>query len=165
MKKLFILSILILFCAFEGQSHPFYVSICQVDFNEQNHTLEISVKTFADDLLMGLKKQGFSKIYLGEARENPKTDEYIFNYIRSKLKFRINDKEVDYKFIGKELESDVVWTYLEIENVNDLSKMEVFCSLLTEIYNTESNIIQVNKNGTIKNLLLNQKKTNDSLTF
>lgn len=165
MKKILVLVHLFLFCGLVVNAHPFYVSICQVDYNAKNHTLEISLKTFADDLLLALKEQGATKIYLGEERENPKTDELIFNYIKSQLKFRINNRDVKYSFIGKEMDSDVVWTYLEIENIAEFNKIEVECKLLTEIFESQNNIIQVNRNGEIKNLLLTKKRTYDSISY
>lgn len=146
-------------------AHPFYVSICQVDFNRESQSLEISVKIFADDLLLGLENAGAAKIYLGEARENPKTDEYIFNYLRSKLAFTVNGKAAGYTFVGKEMESDVVWTYLEIGNIQELNTVGVDCSILTEVLATQSNIIQVNNGETIKNLLLDKRKTHGTVSF
>lgn len=164
-KKLLFLLYFFVAGEFSALAHPFYVSICQVDFNRQTHSLEISVKTFADDLIAGLEKNGASKIYLGEQRENSETDKWISNYIKSKIRFVVNGKNVEFSFIGKEMETDVVWSYFEIENISELSEIEVHCTLLTEIYENQSNIIQINYGEEIKNLLLSKKKTTDSVTF
>jgi len=146
-------------------SHPFYVSICQVDFNKVNHSLEISLKVFADDLIMGLENAGASKLYLGEKKENVNTDKHIFNYLKSSLKFTINNSPEQYSFIGKELESDVVWIYLEITDITEFDKITVDCKLFTEILETQSNIIQINNGQEIKSMLLNKKKQTDTLTY
>ena len=69
------------------------MSICQVYFDKHIHSLEISVKTFADDLLLGLEKGGITKVYLGEEKENSKTDDYIYNYIISKISIMVNGKK------------------------------------------------------------------------
>jgi hypothetical protein len=164
-KNLFFVLCFLLFSTNSSKAHPFYVSICQVDFNKVNSTLEISIKVFADDLLLGLKTAGESKIYLGEKKENPDTDKYIFNYLKSKLKFTVNDISEEYIFVGREMESDVVWIYLEIDNINELKKVEVECGLLTEVLETQSNIIQINDGNGIKSLLLNRRKQNDTLNL
>lgn len=164
-KKLLFLLYLLVAGEFSALAHPFYVSICQVDFNRETHSLEISVKTFADDLIAGLEKNGASKIYLGEQRENPETDNWISNYIHSKIGFMVNGKNAEFSFIGKEMETDVVWSYFEINNITELTKVEVQCTLLTEIFENQSNIIQINNGEEIKNLLLSKKKTTDSVTF
>ncbi len=146
-------------------AHPYYVSICQVEFNRETHSLEISLKVFADDLLLGLENAGHKEVFLGEERENPKTDDFLNKYIHSKLKFEVNGNPVEYKFIGKELEDDVIWSYFEISDVEDLHSVDVQCTLLFEIHETQSNVIQVNKDKTIKNLLLSRRNTSGVLSF
>jgi len=163
-KKYFIV-LLFLFVGFFTTAHPYYVSICQVEFNRQTHALEISLKTFADDLLLGLENAGHSNIYIGEPKENPKTDEFIYNYLLSKLNFKVDGNPVEYKFVGKEMEDGVVWTYLEIINIQEFTDLDVSCTLLTEVLASQSNIIQVEKDKKIKNLLLNRNKTSGNLTF
>lgn len=164
-KKYIILLLLIILKSNLVEAHPFYVSICQVNYNKESQTLEISIKTFADDLLLGLENNGKSKIYLGEAKEHPKTDTYIFEYFKRKLNFSVNNRNTEYAFIGREQEKDIVWTYLEIKNVNSLETIQVECSILTEVFAGQSNIIQVNNGETIKNLLLSKNKTTGSLEF
>lgn len=165
MKKIVLSFCLLIFLSVSVNAHPFYVSICQVDFNKTNHTLEISVKIFADDLLLGLKNSGANKIYLGEKRESPETDRFIFEYLKSNLKFKVNGKTVNFSFLGKEMETDVVWSYLEIEGVLELNEIEIECKILTEVLDSQSNIIQINDGNGIKSLLLNRRKTVDSIVF
>ena len=164
-KNLFFVLCILVFSANSGKAHPFYVSICQVDFNKTKGTLEISIKVFADDLLLGLKTAGATKVYLGEKKEHPDTDKFIFDYLKSKLKFTVNDKPEEYIFVGREMESDVVWIYLEIDNIKDLKKIEIDCALLTEVLESQSNIIQINDGNGIKSLLLNRRKQNDTLNL
>lgn len=164
-KKYSILVVILLLSIHSVKAHPFYVSICQIDFNSETQSLEISVKIFADDLLLGLENAGKTKINLGEKKENPNTDEYIFDYLKANYKFKINEEQAKLMFVGKEMEKDVVWTYLEIKNITDINTMDVECNLLTEVLDSQSNIIQVNKNGVIKNLLLNKRKTSGVVTF
>ena len=148
-----------------AKAHPFYVSICQIDFNKNTEALEISVKVFADDLLLGLSEKGHEKLYLGEEKEDPKTDEYIYSYLQKSLKLRLNSSEVKFSYVGRELEKDVVWIYLEVENVSGLQHIDVECSLLTEVLEDQSNIIQVSDGKALKNLLLNKRRTSGILEF
>ena len=164
-KKLFLPVLFIFLGVFFSNAHPFYVSICQVNYNEQSQSLEISVKIFADDLIEGLSEEGHNKLYIGEVREDAHTDEYICNYLKKSIRFKVNGKDVEPAFVGKEMEKDVVWSYMEIDNISDLNNIEVNCNLLTDVFSDQSNIIQVNKNGKIKNLLLNKRDTNGRLEF
>jgi hypothetical protein len=164
-KKYIILLLFVFIGTNFVKAHPYYVSICEVDFNRENHSLEISLKLFADDLLLGLEKNGRNKIYLGEKIENQETDTYILEYLKNRLSFKVNQKNVEYTFIGKELEDGVVWIYLEIKNVNQLLTFEVESRILLEVVENQNNIIQVNVGGTIKNLLLDKRTISGVLDF
>ncbi len=163
-KKLFFLVYFFLM-QFSVFAHPFYTSMCQVDFNEKTHSLEISVRFYADDLIAALEYQGAPELFLGEKKEIPQTDSLTNAYIQSKYKFIVNGEKTEFTFIGKELDMDVVWCYFEIKKVSDLKQIEVQCSLLTELYDSQNNIIQITKNGVTKNMLLSKSKTVDSLKF
>jgi hypothetical protein len=146
-------------------AHPFYVSICQVDYNQQNQSIEISLKVFANDLILGLEGIGVLKLYLGELSEHEKADAYLETYLKEVLSIKIDKKNVNLRFIGKELEKDVVWCYLEVENIKGFSEIEVTNKLLTEIFETQSNIIHIKKDGEIRSLLLGKQKPTDSIVF
>lgn len=156
---------ILLFLPRMGFAHPLHVSLCQVDFNPQENILEISVKIFADDLLKALEAENIPDLYLGEENENPKSDEYIFNYLKKNLSFEVNGKKADYSYIGKEMEDDAVWCFVQINNVTKLNQLEATDHILTEIYDDQNNIVQVNNGEKILNLLLDRKKTSGKLDF
>ena len=164
-KKSILLFSMLLVLSVTANSHPFYVSICQIDFNEENQTLEISVKTFINDMLLALKKNGVQELFIGEERENTKADDLIFEYLKSNFKIKVNGKAVKYSFIGREMETDVLWSYLEIEGVSKLNKIEVECTIFTEVFDSQSNIVQINDGMSIRNLLLTKSNIRDSITF
>ena len=164
-KKYLISILFILIGLSQVSAHPFYVSICQVYFNRETTSLEISLKIFADDLSKGLDNDGHPHLFIGEDKEDPKTDTYLFNYLKKELRFKVNGNPAEYQFVGKELDEAVVWTYLEITGVNDLKSIQTECTLLTELFDTQNNVIQVEKDKEIKNLLLNKRNTSGSITF
>ncbi len=164
-KKIIILIYTFLLISVIATAHPFYVSICQIDYNRENKTLEISVKTFADDFLLALENKGERIIFLGEERERPDANKIISEYFKSKLKIKVNGKGVDYKFIGKELQSDALWTYLETDTVGELNEIEVSCDILMEMHETQNNAIQINNGNGIKTMLLTKRRITDKLSF
>jgi hypothetical protein len=81
-KKIFFLFFILFFAGTGmGLAHPFYVSICQMGYNRQNHSLEISVKIFADDLQTALNNRNIENLFLGEPKENPESNHYISEYL------------------------------------------------------------------------------------
>lgn len=164
-KKIIILFLSIFLGAFSVNAHPFYISLCQIDYNQENQSVEISVKIFVDDLINAMAAEGHDKLYIGEEREDKNTDAYIFAYLQDKLHLKVNEQSLQFNFVGKELDKDVVWSYLEIPNVKSLNDVEVSCNILVDMYSDQSNVVQVNKNGDIINLLLNKRKTQGSIDF
>lgn len=151
--------------AFFSWAHPYYVSICLIEHNKQNQSLEISVKIFTDDLLIALSEQGHDRLYLGEEREDTLANKYINNYIGDRMRFIINRKEANLHFVGKETENDLIWIYLEIKNIAALNEFEIDCSLLIDVIEEQTNIIQVYNSSKSKSLLLNAERTKGYLLF
>ncbi len=165
-KKIFLLLFLVLFIetGFAG-AHPIYLSLCQIDYNAENHSLEISVKIFADDLLNALRERKQTDLHLGEQQENQKTNEYIFNYLKDNLDIKIDNKPVTVSYVGKEMEDSAVWCFLEVTDIASFSKIQVTDQILTEIYDSQSNVVQVNNKGKILNLLLKKDNPSGELSF
>ncbi len=165
-KKIFLLFYLVLFIETGfASAHPFYLSLCQIDYNAENHSLEISVKIFADDLLNALRERKQTDLHLGEQQENPKTNEYVFNYLKDNLSIKTDNTPVTISYVGKEMEDSAVWCFLEVTDVASFSKIQVTDQILTEIYDSQSNVVQVNNKGKILNLLLKKDNPSGELSF
>ena len=164
--KKYILTVLLLFSGvYFSTAHPYYLSLCLVDLNPQEQSLEVSVKIFTDDLLLALSEQGHNKLFLGEEKEDTLATKYINDYVEQRLNFKINTNEVQLNIVGKETEKDVVWTYFRINNVKALNEFEVECKLLIDVIAEQNNIVQVNNGIETKSLLLNAEKTKGNLLF
>ena len=163
-KKLFFLVIFFLsqIIAF---AHPLHVCICQIGYNEQNQNFEIYINVFADDLLNALNKSGAPELYLGEEREIPQADSLINTYLQSKFSILVNGKKTDLSFVGKEMETDAVWCYFESKKIDEPKEITVHCNILTEIFDTQNNIIQISKNSEILSMIFDKRKTEDSIKF
>ncbi|WP_062053051.1 DUF6702 family protein [Aquimarina longa] len=144
--------------------HKFYVSVTQVEYNEQQESLQIISRIFIDDIKELLKERYDVTIEVGE-KEDTKIDEYLSLYISKKLKFTVNDKEVPFTFIGKEYEDDLIICYLEIEHISFLETIEVTNQILMDLFEEQQNIIHVKKNNQRKSLILQKEKHLGVLNF
>ena len=145
--------------------HPYYMSICEVDHNAQAKTLEISFKIFADDLEAALEAQGGGKLHLGTAQEDKNAGRRIFSYLKKCVAFIVDGDTTTFGFVGKEVETDVFWCYLEAGHVATINKIEVVNRLLLERHDEQVNIVHVKADGKRKSLLLHRNKTSGILTF
>jgi hypothetical protein len=148
--------------------HAFHISKTDMTFKPQDKSMQMTLHLFIDDLEMGLEKQGHKKLFVGTERELPKTNELIFNYLKSNFNIKLNNKDVVYTWVGKETTSDkqALWVYLEIKNVKDVKNITVENKILTEVFSDQKNIVQVNipskKQGYF---LLDKSKVSDSASF
>ena len=146
-------------------SHPFFISICQIHHNAEAKTLEMAVKIFADDLETALEAQGTKALRLGTSQEAPGADAAIAAYLDRQITIKVNGQELKGKFIGKELEMDVIWCYVEFPGVSDPRQIDISNRLLMEQFSTQTNIVHITVNHTRKSLLMQAGRTEDSVIF
>ncbi|MEM8899227.1 MAG: DUF6702 family protein [Bacteroidota bacterium] len=147
------------------EAHPFYVSICQIDYNGDNQSLEISLKIFIDDIEEIMEKEGVGRLYLGEKRENKESDKYISRYLAQQFKIKVDGQEKALEYLGKETEVDAIWCYLEGLSVSPFSSVEIRNSILMDHIESQVNIVHVKQAGIEKSLIFNKDKRSGTLEF
>ncbi len=145
--------------------HPFYVSICQIDHNTKTKTLEITFKIFAEDLESALEAQGAARLHLGSERESNQADRYIHNYLKSHVTLQVDGDTVAFTYVGKEIEMDEAWCYVEVANVPSVNKLTIRNSILMEQFEAQQNIVHVRVGGKQKSLVLWKDKREGSVEF
>lgn len=157
---IFVVSIFILIPG-KIQAHPFYISLCQINYNEPDQLLEFAFKIFAEDLEFSFRNKGMEPLFLGEEIENTKSDSLIVSYINSKVVVKLNDKNAQFNYVGKEIEDDAVWCYLEIKNVEKMESLAITNQILLDTFNDQTNIVQFTMQRKTTNFLFNKNKTFD----
>lgn len=146
-------------------AHPFYVSVCRIDHNPETRALEMSFRIFTDDLEQTLEALGTGSLRLGTGREAEKADLYIGRYLVRHVVFEINGKRMDADFLGKEVEEEATWCYVEITGVPELKSIAVTNTLLLETFEDQVNLVHVNAHGQKKSMLFSRLQEKDTLTF
>jgi len=138
------------------QAHPFYVSICDINYNTKNQSLEISIRLFTTDIEQAMEEWGAGKLHLGENNESPKADSALAAYFPHVLEIKAGNKNAPpFQYLGKEVEGELCWIYIEIPNVPAFEEATVSNRILFQSFPTQTNLIHFNNKGEIKNLLLN----------
>ena len=142
-------------------SHPFHVSVVEVNHNSTDKTLEISCKIFTDDFEKVLAQNYKTKVDLINPPNKPAMDSLVKKYLFSHLSLKANGKPVAFSYVGFENESEAAYGYLEVVNIPLLSKLEVNISLMYDLFDDQVNIMHVIVNGNRKSTKLNypQKET------
>jgi hypothetical protein len=144
--------------------HDFHSSIAEVNFNEKNKSLEVSLRVFTDDLELALaKSNGLSKIYLDETK---KYNDLINKYIATTFYF-LDTKNVkqSHNFIGKELEGDVTWIYFEIPLKKAIKGFQLRNAVLTELFEDQSNMVNMTYKKQKQTFIFKRGYTTQTLEF
>lgn len=146
-------------------AHPFYVSICEINHNKETASIEITLKLFTTDIEDCLKKNGQPKLQIGTDQEISETDELLAAYIDESLQIEINGKEVTPAYLGKEVEDEVTWIYLEAKKVKSIQSIQIKNTLLFDFEDSQTNIIHLFANGEKKSMLLNRSTDVDKIIY
>lgn len=123
--------------------HPFYVGVTEIQHNEKEKALEISVKLFVDDFESALNKQHGTTVDLTHPKDPAKTNEQVSAYLQQHLHVKVNGQAVKIEFLGYEKEREAAWCYIQVSNIASVKKLEVENSLLYEVFDKQIHLIHV----------------------
>ena len=166
MKSLKFLCILFLIpmCAFT-YPHKYYVSITQVEYVQEKESVQIILQMFTEDLEKLIHVRYDKEVVLNTQAIENKIDDYIELYLSNKVQFNINGQPTEFKFVGKEYEDDLIFCYLEIFNVPNISKFEASNDVLFEIFEQQQNIIKTNINNQNDSFVLTPQNNLATIVF
>jgi hypothetical protein len=145
--------------------HPFYVSVIDINHNEKEASLEMSVRTFTADLETRIESEYHVKLDLSNPKQKAKAEEYVNLYLQKKLALTANGNKCRLEFIGFEIQKESTWSYFEIKNIKQLKQLDVFCEILFGIDPQQINILHVNANSQKKSYELVSPKNKVSFQF
>ncbi|TAE27514.1 MAG: hypothetical protein EAZ92_09365 [Candidatus Kapaibacterium sp.] len=151
-------------------AHPIHASVTALDYNATTKSFELSCKIFADDLETVLKQSSGVQVMLGSAKEVKNINEILEQYFRKHLAFRADGKPlVAWKFLGKELEGEAVWCYIEIPISNVLNtipkQLHIQNSVLMELYDDQTNLVNAQIGSVRRSTLLRKNKQQEVFEF
>ena len=126
--------------------HEFHMSSCEIEFAEEEETVQITLHIFIDDLELALSKRGIDSLFLCTNREAEDSEIHIADYINHVLQISLDGQPIQTSIIGKEVSDDLaaVWCYFESERVVEPAEISVTYTLLTEVFDDQRNIVKIN---------------------
>ena len=132
--------------------HPFYLGVVDLKYSAKEKSLQGSVKLFTNDFEAALKKIHKKPIDLINVKDKEATTKILANYLAEHLKFKVNNKSVNYKLIGFEHEEEAIWMYIECEKSELPKKIDVENSLLYDHLKEQMNIVHIEVTDSKKSL-------------
>lgn len=145
--------------------HDYYISVTQVEYVEEKESVQIISRIFLNDFESALRTRYNETFTFGGETETKDLDTYIERYLRDKMAFKINGEKVDFAYVGKEYDFDIIKCYLEIEGVEHIDSMEITNKVLFDLIQEQQNIIKTKINSYQKSVLLIPQKDTAVLKF
>lgn len=163
MKKL-----LILFIGFSFLSlneHKYYIALTEIEHNVEQKSVQMIMNVFMDDIELAINEEYDTDLQLTTKKELANVDEYFKKYLEKHFKITINKNHHAYNFIGKEYDGNIVYFYLEIENITIINSIEIQNDVLINHFPEQQNLIKTKIKDTKKSLFLTKKNDKGLLIF
>jgi hypothetical protein len=145
--------------------HKYYVSVTQVEYVKEKKAVQITTRIFIDDFEKLLRERFDATITLASNKDEKQIDSYIETYIKSKLKISINGESVDYTFLGKEYDEDIVQCFIEIKNIENIQTFEITNQVLFDQFEEQKNVVRTYINSKHKSFILIPQNDKGMLNF
>lgn len=115
-------------------THEYFISICDIEHNAANSTLEVSIQLTTHDLEKAVKLA-----HLGGDKEPLDSDAEILRYLQEHLILEVDGELVALEWVGKEIKLEDMWVYLEVADVQKLSSLKVKNTILLKEFEEQEN--------------------------
>jgi hypothetical protein len=145
--------------------HPIHVSVTEITYDEKEKELEVIARIFIDDLEASIRQaKNQPDIDLLNPGGAP-TDRLVSDYLQSRFKILLDGREQKTVYLGHEIENEAMLCYIQVPNVKKWKTIEVMNSIITELYDDQSNLVHVTVRGNVKSLRLMRNNPSGKLTF
>jgi hypothetical protein len=150
---------------FAAWLHPMHVSVTEIEMDEKEKRLEIMMRVFVDDLELTLRRN-FKQPELDVLEPKGQSlDQLMQEYLKTRFQISLDGKPQLVKYLGHERDHEAFIFYVEVDKVKKWKSIQVQNSIITEIYDDQSNLVHVTLAETVHSLRLTRAKPTDIITF
>ena len=145
--------------------HPFHVSVVELNHNAADKTFEISCKIFTDDFEKILGQNYKTKVDLINPPDKKAMDSLIKKYVTTHLSVKADGKPVQFTYLGFEHDREAVFSYIQVDNIASVKKIEVTNKLMHDLFNDQINIMHITVGGKRQSTKLDYPSTEATFSF
>lgn len=123
--------------------HDYFVSILTIHHDPQQQTLAITWKMITHDVEDALEPVAGQDPQLGSPNEVAQADTLIKNYLLQHLHLAFGDSALAIRYLGREVELEDLFCYLEVDHVRSAEGLTVKCDLLQDMFADQVNEVNV----------------------
>ena len=163
MKK--IILFLLAFSLLSFTAHKYYIALTEIEYREDTHSIQMIMNVFMDDIEVAINSDYNVDLQLDTKNELKNADSYFLKYLKEHFKLIVNNNKVDYKFIGKEYDGNIVYFYLEVENISMPNSIQIENDILVKYFPEQQNLIKATVKNKRQSLFLSKKNDKGLLNF
>lgn len=148
-----------------GHTHPYYVSVTEIEYSLPEREIQIACKIFTDDFEYVLKEQYKNKVDIYHPLNKQELHKQITGYIQKHLQLKTDNQAVPLQFIGFEIEGEATWCYFSAGSIPPVKKIEIYNDLLYEYKKEQVNIVHTKIGQERKSIRLTYPKTDAIFSF
>lgn len=144
----------------EEAFHKFHVSVTQIEYDQKEHSAEITLRVFADDLEIALSQHAKRPIKIdpATAKKDKKLGETVMAYLRERFQLKTSaGRPVKLGWVGMEWQADMFWLYVEGKLPNGLEGTELRNKVFQELFEDQVNIVNSKIDGKQIGLMFDAK--------
>lgn len=162
-KNILLLFLTLSLCSFSV--HKYYVALTEINYNTKSKSVQMIMNVFVDDIELALNNDYNINAKLNTPQELKNINDYFNKYLSKHFKILINGELKPYNFIGKEYDGDIVFFYLEIENITNLKSIEIKNTVLTQYFSEQRNLVKIKAGNKRESFFLSKEKYKGLLKF
>lgn len=146
-KYFFFLSVLLVFCAFSKNRHPYHVGSVEINFNAKSATYQVVGRFFMDDLEAAVNKKYGTALHFGDEKYQQELNTYLAKYAAEHFKLKSDSRFVKINFVGYQEDREAVEIFLESDKLKTPKKVEAAVSFLYNYFDDQLNFVHIIVNG------------------
>lgn len=139
-------------------THPHFVSVTNMNYQDSDNVIQISSKFFADDLERAISFNNSKKINLSDSSNYEENIHLLEQYYKKHCQIHNNGQALHLTGLGFEWEDESIWIYFETEIKQKPQNIQIQFDPLTEIISTQVNILHFFSEGQKKSTQLTKQK-------
>ncbi|AVR44060.1 hypothetical protein C7S20_01605 [Christiangramia fulva] len=166
MKKIAILLVCVFaLTSFKANLHKTYLSVTEIEYSNDEQSLQIISRVFIDDFEQVLNQRYQKDISFSYKEDLSKHKDLMQQYLNEKLNISVDGKPVKIQLLGSKFDADQIEMFIEADEVNDFNTITVKDLMLTDLFDSQKNIVNIKKNSEVKSMLLMKSDGQKTINF
>ena len=131
-----------------AHAHKFHTSFAEVNHNAEAGTLEVTLRTFPDDLEAAVRRRASSPAPAATGDRKKEFEERVAAYVADTFQLKTATGEpIKISWVGMDAGVDSAWLYFEARLPADAAGLQLRSRFLFDLFDDQINLVNLKSNG------------------